>query len=146
MSNLAKENTNFSNNDNIGGSLTVDGTQWTIAAQVSMNMGIPLTLSFKDKKYDQDSKFLSGVRQLAKSLKKMGMLMNLFVVLMLILVVHLIFINNMEIIKLLIMIILKKMVKYLMIILFFGELKMPNYLNLLKKILRNWLVVISHLT
>ena len=72
LSNLAKESINFSNNDSIGGSLTVDGTQWTIAAQVSMNMGVPLTLSFKDKKYDQDSEFLSGGHAIGEILEENG--------------------------------------------------------------------------
>lgn len=72
LSKLARENINFSNNDNMGGSLTVDGTQWTIASQVSMSMGIPLTLSFKDKKYDQDSEFLPGGYSIGQILEENG--------------------------------------------------------------------------
>ncbi len=72
LSKLAKENINFSNNDDIGGSLTIDGTQWTIASQVSMSMGIPLTLSFKDKKYDQDSEFIPGGYSIGEILEENG--------------------------------------------------------------------------
>ena len=37
-----------------------------------MNMGVPLTLSFKDKKYDQDSKFLSGGYAIGEVLEENG--------------------------------------------------------------------------
>ena len=60
LSNLAKENINFSNNDSIGGSLTIDGTQWTIASQVSQDMGIPLSLPITSSKYDTSTAFLTG--------------------------------------------------------------------------------------
>ena len=54
---MAKNNINFSHNDNIGGSMTIDGTQWTIASQVSQNMGIPLSLPINAKNYDKNTKF-----------------------------------------------------------------------------------------
>lgn len=72
LSKLAKENINFSNNDSIGGSHTIDGTQWTIASQVSQNMGIPLNLSIKSKKYDNNSEFLPGGYSLGEVLEANG--------------------------------------------------------------------------
>ncbi|MFQ8704815.1 MAG: LTA synthase family protein [Thomasclavelia sp.] len=72
LSKLAKENINFSNNDNIGGSHTIDGTQWTIASQVSQNMGIPLNLSIKSKKYDNNSEFLPGGYSIGEVLEANG--------------------------------------------------------------------------
>lgn len=72
LSSLAKENINFSNTDNIGGSRTIDGTQWTIASQVSQNMGIPLNLSIKSQKYDNNSEFLPGGYALGEVLEANG--------------------------------------------------------------------------
>lgn len=70
--NLAKNNINFSNNDKLGGSRTIDGTQWTIASQVSQNMGIPLNLSIKSEKYDNNTKFLPGGYALGEVLEANG--------------------------------------------------------------------------
>lgn len=72
LTQLAKNNINFSNNDNIGGSRTIDGTQWTIASQVSQNMGIPLKLSIKSQKYDNDTAFLPGGYSLGEVLEANG--------------------------------------------------------------------------
>ncbi|WP_455682834.1 LTA synthase family protein [Thomasclavelia sp.] len=72
LTKLATENINFSNTDNLGGSHTIDGTQWTIASQVSQNMGIPLNLSIKSEKYDSNSKFLPGGYSLGEVLEANG--------------------------------------------------------------------------
>lgn len=72
LSNLAKENINFSNNDSIGGSLTIDGTQWTIASQVSQDMGIPLSLPITSSKYDTSTAFLPGGYSLGEVLEDNG--------------------------------------------------------------------------
>lgn len=70
--NLAENNINFSNNDKLGGSRTIDGTQWTIASQVSQNMGIPLNLSIKSEKYDNNTEFLPGGYALGEVLEVNG--------------------------------------------------------------------------
>lgn len=44
MKKLAEENINFSGDDDIGGMIAVDGTQWTQAGLVSQTCGIPLHL------------------------------------------------------------------------------------------------------
>lgn len=72
LSSLAKQEINFSHNSSLGGSLTIDGTQWTIASQVSQNMGIPLSLPLKGKKYNKKTKFLPGGYSLGEVLEKNG--------------------------------------------------------------------------
>lgn len=72
LSKLASENINFSNTNSMGGSHTIDGTQWTIASQVSQNMGIPLNLSIKSKKYDNTTAFLPGGYSLGEVLEANG--------------------------------------------------------------------------
>lgn len=72
LTTLAKENINFSHNDNIGGSQTLDGTQWTIASQVSQDMGIPLTLPITSGNYDSSTAFLPGGYSLGEILEDNG--------------------------------------------------------------------------
>lgn len=72
LGNLAKDNINFSNTDKIGGSLTVDGTQWTIAAMVSQSAGIPLALPLTSNKYDINSTFLPGSYGIGEILQSNG--------------------------------------------------------------------------
>lgn len=69
---LAKDNINFSNTKNIGGSMTVDGTQWTIAAMVAQDTGIPLVLPLNVKKVNNKSPFLPGGYTLGEILEKEG--------------------------------------------------------------------------
>ena len=72
LTTLAKENISFSNNNDLGGSKTVDGTQWTIASQVSQNMGIPLTLPLTSPDYDEDRAFLPGAYSIGEILENNG--------------------------------------------------------------------------
>lgn len=72
LTKLAADNINFSNTNKIGGSKTLEGTQWTIASQVSQDMGVPLKLSIKEKKYDNDTKFLSGGYAIGEILAEQG--------------------------------------------------------------------------
>lgn len=72
LQSLAKENINFSHNDLIGGSLTLEGTQWTVASMVGQEAGIPLLIPFNGKSYDYDSAFLPGVFTIGEILEKHG--------------------------------------------------------------------------
>lgn len=72
LTTLAKDNINFSHNDNIGGSQTIDGTQWTIASQASQNTGIPLKFALNSPKYDNDTAFLPGSYSLGEVLESNG--------------------------------------------------------------------------
>lgn len=78
---LANENINFSHTDKIGGSYTIEGTQWTIASMVGQEAGIPLLFPLSKDKYDEHSSFLSGCYTLGeileKSLKKEHFLMRM---------------------------------------------------------------------
>ena len=69
---LAKENINFSHSNKIGGSYTIEGTQWTIASMVAQEAGIPLLLPMSKNKYDENSSFLSGCYTLGEILEKQG--------------------------------------------------------------------------
>lgn len=69
---LANNNINFSNTDKIGGPLTIDGTQWTIASMVGQSAGIPLALPLLSKNYDKNSTFMPGAYTIGDVLKKEG--------------------------------------------------------------------------
>lgn len=45
LTKLAKENTNFSNTNKLGGALTLNGTAWTAAAMVGQTSGLPLKIN-----------------------------------------------------------------------------------------------------
>ena len=69
---LANENINFSHTDKIGGSYTIEGTQWTIASMVGQEAGIPLLFPLSKDKYNENSSFLSGCYTLGEILEKQG--------------------------------------------------------------------------
>ena len=69
---LARDNLNFSHHDKIGGSATLEGTQWTIASMVGQAAGIPLLFPFNGPKYDVDSSFLTGTYTLGEILQQNG--------------------------------------------------------------------------
>ncbi len=69
---LANENINFSHSDKIGGSYTLEGTQWTIASMVAQETGIPLLLPITASSYDKDSSFLEGVYTIGEVLEQHG--------------------------------------------------------------------------
>ena len=69
---LANQNINFSHHNQIGGSLTLEGTQWTIASMVGQEAGIPLLVPFNSKSYNDKSNFFSGVYTLGEILEQHG--------------------------------------------------------------------------
>ena len=69
---IALNNTNFSNTDALGGWLTLEGTQWTIASMVSQNAGIPVTLKFDDEEYEPGDPYLTGAYSLGDILEENG--------------------------------------------------------------------------
>lgn len=70
---LAEQNINFSQNDTVGGFYSPNGTEWTIAAMVAMNAGIPLKLPFGvgENEYGVGS-FLPGATTLSDILHENG--------------------------------------------------------------------------
>ncbi len=70
---LAKNNINFSDTDNVGGSIKVSGTTWTAGAMVAHTTGLPLKvpLELQDNTYGKNS-FLPGATTLYEVLRDNG--------------------------------------------------------------------------
>ena len=69
---IALENTNFSNNDKLGGALQLYGTSWTVAGMVAQTSGVNLKLDIDGNDYHEYSAFLPGVTSLGDILNKNG--------------------------------------------------------------------------
>jgi phosphoglycerol transferase len=69
---LALNNINFSNTNNIGGSLQLNNTSWTMAALVAHTAGVPLKLSIDGNLYKNYSESLPGVYNLGDILRDNG--------------------------------------------------------------------------
>lgn len=69
---IAKENTNFSNNDKLGGAVQVDGVGWTMGGMIAQTAGIPLKVLVQGNHYDEYSSFLPGTYSLGEILQKNG--------------------------------------------------------------------------
>ena len=70
---LAEENINFSPNNGFGGSYTVPGTTWTMAAMVAQSSGLPVKLPFDGERYYGNySKMLPGAWTLGDILAEEG--------------------------------------------------------------------------
>lgn len=72
ISKLAKENTNFSDTDKLGGAYTLYGTTWTVGAMTAQTAGVPLKLSIEDNAMGEYSKFLGGAYSIGQVLQKNG--------------------------------------------------------------------------
>lgn len=72
LTQIAKDNINFSNTENLGGALNLKGTHWTIAAMVSQTSGIPLKISIGENDYGNHSSFLPGAYTLGEVLQENG--------------------------------------------------------------------------
>lgn len=72
ISKLAKENTNFSDTDKLGGAYTLYGTTWTVGAMNAQTAGIPLKLSIEDNAMGEYSTFLGGAYSIGQVLQKNG--------------------------------------------------------------------------
>lgn len=70
---LAEENTNFSQNDGVGGSYIMPGATWTIGALVAYNSGLPLKLplDMDENSYTSDD-FLAGATTMMDVLDDAG--------------------------------------------------------------------------
>lgn len=70
---LAQKYINFSPNDGFGGSYTVPGTTWTMAAMVAQSSGLPVKLPFDGEKYYGNySRMLPGAWTLGDILQEEG--------------------------------------------------------------------------
>lgn len=72
LTELAKENISFSDNEVLGGAYPVPGTTWTAAAMVTQTCGIPLTIPITKSNFGVDDKFLPGAYSLGQILEKEG--------------------------------------------------------------------------
>lgn len=72
LAKLAKENTNFSNTDKLGGAISVNNTTWTVAGMVAQTSGTPIKTKMGSKGYAKSFSFLPGVYSLGDILEKEG--------------------------------------------------------------------------
>ncbi|MBQ2835680.1 MAG: LTA synthase family protein [Clostridia bacterium] len=72
ISQLAKQNLNFSNTNTIGGAYTPTGTTWTIAAMTAQTCGIPLKIGVEDNSLSEHSTFLEGAHSIGEILDDNG--------------------------------------------------------------------------
>lgn len=64
LTELAKDNLNFSPTASLGGFYQVPGTNWTSAALISQSSGLPVLLPLTSKVYTQGAKFMPGATTL----------------------------------------------------------------------------------
>lgn len=76
---LAEENVNFSNTENVGGALSYSGTTWTSAAIVAQTSGMLIKVPIASETYGGQNSFMPGVTTLAEILKKEGYQQTLLV-------------------------------------------------------------------
>lgn len=72
LTDLAKNNINFSANNKVGGATATTGGTWTIGAMVSQSTGLPLLIPIDSNSYGEYSSFLPGATSLGDILKKNG--------------------------------------------------------------------------
>ena len=72
LTQIAKNNINFSNTEKLGGAFDLKGTHWTIAAMVSQTSGVPLKISIGGNDYGNHSTFLPGAYTLGEVLEANG--------------------------------------------------------------------------
>jgi len=80
---LAEENVNFSEDEDVGGFLPVSGTTWTIGAMVGQTAGVPLKtpddVEDWQNGYGQEGEFLPGITNLGDILDENGYYQSLMV-------------------------------------------------------------------
>ena len=72
LTDLAKENLNFSHQDTLGGAHVVAGTGWTTGGLVAQSSGLPLCIPFRSGSFSEDTPFLPGAYTLGDILQKEG--------------------------------------------------------------------------
>ena len=72
ISQLAKENLNFSDTEKIGGAYTLTGTTWTVAAMTAQTVGLPLKISVGTNELSEYSVFLKGAHSMGEILEDNG--------------------------------------------------------------------------
>ena len=78
LTELAKQNTNFSNTDQLGGALPFTGTTWTIASMTSQFTGLPLKVEVAND-MDQQNRFMPGAKTIGDILDENGYIQELMI-------------------------------------------------------------------
>ena len=83
LTQLAKDNINFSHNDTVGGFREISGASWTIGAMVAHTAGVPLKvpdgIDDWQNGYGKDGVFLPGLTSLTSLLQEQGYYQTLMV-------------------------------------------------------------------
>lgn len=79
LTELAKNNINFSHTDKIGGPYHIPGTEWTVAGMVASTSGIPLKIPVNGNSYTSTENFLAGAYTLGDILQEEGYNLQLMV-------------------------------------------------------------------
>ena len=72
LTQLAEENVNFSNDDNVGGALSFSGTTWTAAALVTQTSGINVLVPLEAGYFGGENGYMPGVVSLGEILEAQG--------------------------------------------------------------------------
>ncbi|MCH5266978.1 MAG: sulfatase-like hydrolase/transferase [Lachnospiraceae bacterium] len=72
LTQLAKDNINFSESDLVGGATSTTGSGWTIAGIVATTTGLPLLIPIDGNSYGEYSSFLPGATSLGEILQDNG--------------------------------------------------------------------------
>ena len=72
LTDLAKDNINFSETKLVGGATSSVGSTWTIGAMVTQSTGLPLLVPIDGNSYGEFSSFLPGATSLGDILEKAG--------------------------------------------------------------------------
>lgn len=72
LTDLARDNINFSNTDGLGGAFAFNGTTWTAAAMVSQTSGVTVKVPLGADVYGEAEDFMPGVYSLGEILSRAG--------------------------------------------------------------------------
>ena len=72
LTQLAKDNINFSESELVGGATASNGSTWTVAAMVAISTGLPLRIPIEGNSYGDYSTFLPGAISLGEILQDNG--------------------------------------------------------------------------
>ena len=72
LENIAKNNTNFSNTNKLGGAYNISGATWTAASLIAQTSGIPLKLQIDTSGYSSSKESIPGAYSIGEILEKNG--------------------------------------------------------------------------
>ncbi len=72
LTNIAKENISFSNDEKLGGFSSLTGTTWTMGSLFATTSGVPFSFPVGANNMDQHSSFAKGITALGDVLKEKG--------------------------------------------------------------------------